>query len=105
MIGALLSGLFNLILTLLSTVVQIVLLPLNLLFSGVFPDLTDKIQDVVQGFADAMSGLSWAISVIPPIIRTTLLFIFGIEVSLFVILKSTRMTAKLWKVIQKLKLW
>lgn len=105
MIGALLSGLFNLILTLLSTIVQIVLLPLNLLFSGAFPDLTDKIQEVVQGFSDAMSGMGWAISVIPPIVRTTLLFIFTIEIGLFVILKSTRMTAKLWKVIQKLKLW
>lgn len=105
MIGALLSGLFNLILTLLSTIVQIVLLPLNLLFSGVFPDLTDKIQQVVQGFADALSGIGWAVAIIPPIIRTTLLFIFTIEVGLFVILKSTRMTAKLWKVIQKLKLW
>lgn len=105
MIGALLSGLFNLILTLLSTIVQIVLLPLNLLFSGVFPDLTDKIAQVVQGLADAMHFLGWAIAIIPPVVRVTMLFIFGIEVTLFVVIRSTTMTAKLWKVLQKLKLW
>lgn len=104
-IGALLSGLFNLILTLLSTILQVLLLPLNALFNGVFPDLTNQVNQVVQGFSDALSGLSWAISVIPPVVRTTLLFIFTVEAGLFVVLRSTKMTSKLWKLIQKIKLW
>lgn len=105
MIGALLSGLFNLILTLMSTILQVLLLPLNALFNGLFPDLNSSITQVVQGFSDAMSGLSWAISIIPPIVRTTLLFIFTIEASLFVVLRSTKLTSKLWKLIQKIKVW
>lgn len=105
MIGALLSGLFNLILTMMSTILQVLLLPLNALFNGAFPDLNSQITQVVQGFSDAMSGLSWAISIIPPIMRTTLLFIFTLEAGLFVILRSTKMTSKLWKLIQKIKIW
>lgn len=105
MIGALLSGLFSLILTLLSTILQVLLLPLNALFNGVFPDMSTQIAQVVQGFSDAMSGLSWAVSIIPPAVKTTILFIFTIEASLFVILRSTKLTSKLWKLIQKIKVW
>lgn len=105
MIGALLSGLFNLILTLLGTIIQVLLLPLNLLFEGVFPDLTTSINDIVSGFATALSGLGWAMSIIPSAIKTTLLLIFTIEIALVVIMRSTKMTAKLWKIIQKIKVW
>lgn len=105
MIGALLSGLFNLILTMLATILQVVLLPINALFTGIFPDLNTEITNVVSGFSKALEGLGWAISLIPPVIKTTLLLIFTIEIALFVVLKSTKMTAKLWKLLQKIKLW
>lgn len=105
MISALLSGFFSLILTLLSTILQVLLLPLNALFDGIFPDLTSQITQVIQGFSDALSGLSWAISVIPPIVRTTVLFILTIEAGLFVVLRSTKLTTKLWSLLQKIKLW
>lgn len=105
MIGALLSGLFNLILNLVATILQVILLPLNLLFEGVFPDLSSQIQNVVQGFSDMMKNLGWALSVIPQPVKSALLFIFTVEVSLFLIMKSTRLTAKLWKLLQKVKFW
>lgn len=105
MIGALLSGLFNLILNLVGTVLQIILLPLNALFNGVFPDLSSQIQNVVKGFSDAMSQLGWVISIIPGPVKTTLLLIFTIEIAIFTIMRSTKLTAKLWKLLQKIKFW
>lgn len=105
MIGALLSGLFNLILTLLGTIIQVLLLPLNALFNGIFPDLSSSINDVVSGFSTALSGLGWAISIIPDMVKSTLLLIFTIEIALVVVLRSTKMTAKLWEIIQKIKVW
>jgi len=105
MIGALLSGLFNLILNLVATVLQIVLIPVNALFNGVFPDLSKNIQDVVKGFSDAMKQLGWVLSVIPQPVKTTLLLILTIEISIFAIMKSTKLTAKLWKLLQKIKFW
>lgn len=104
-IGALLSGLFNLILTLLGTIVQVVMLPVNLLFQGVFPDFTSQINEVVQGFSMAMSQIGWVISIVPPIVKTTILFILTIEIALIVVLKSTKLTSKLWKILQKIKVW
>ncbi len=104
-IGALLSGLFSLLLTLIATILQVIMLPLNALFNGLFPDFSSTVNQVVQAFSDAMSGLGWAISIIPPVVRTSLLFIFGIEVTLLVVLRSTRLTGKLWKLLQKIKVW
>ena len=105
MIGALLSGFFNLILTLLATVLQVILLPVNSLFNNVFPGLTQNINNVVSGFSQAMSQIGWVLSLIPQPIKTSLLLIFTIEVSIIVIMKSTRLTAKLWKLLQKIKFW
>lgn len=104
-IGVLLSGLFNLILNLVATILQVILLPVNALFNNVFPDLSEYINLVVVGFSDAMSKLGWILSVIPQPVKTTLLFIFTIEVSIIVIMKSTKLTSKLWKLLQKIKFW
>ncbi len=105
MIGALLSGFFNLILTLLATVLQVILLPVNSLFNNVFPSLTQNINNVVNGFSQAMSQIGWVLSLIPQPVKTSILLIFTIEVSIIVIMKSTRLTAKLWKLLQKIKFW
>lgn len=105
MIGKLLSGLFNLILTLMGTILQIILVPLNALFSGIFPDLATWISQVVSGFGQIFSGLGFAIGLIPPIIRSTLLIILTAEISLAVILRSAKLTSKLWALIQKIKVW
>ena len=50
-------------------------------------------------------GLSWAVSIIPPTVRTVLLFIFTVELSILVIMRSTHLTAKVWTILQKLKFW
>lgn len=105
MIAKLINGLFGLILKLVMSVVQLICLPLNLLFEGVFPDFSDKLTTIDNAINVAYSGLSWAISIIPPLVRDVLLFIFTIELSLLVIMKSTHMTAKVWKILQKLKFW
>lgn len=105
MIGAFLSVLFTLILNLVATVLQVILLPLNALFNGLFPDFSSQTQSVIQGFSDMMKNLGWVLSVIPQPVKSALLFIFTIEISLFVIMKSTRLTSKLWKLLQKIKFW
>lgn len=105
MIGALLSGLFNLILNLVATVLQVILLPVNALFNNVFPDLSSQIQNVVNGFTQAMAQLGWVLSLIPQPVKTALLLIFTIEISIFLIMKSTKLTSKLWRLLQKIKFW
>ncbi len=105
MIGKLITALFNFILEIVMTIVQLICLPLNALFEGVFPDFADKVSSIQDALEIAFSGLSWAISIIPPMVRETLLFIFTIELSMLVIMRSTHLTAKVWSILQKLKFW
>lgn len=105
MIGKLISGLFNFILTIIMSIVQLICLPLNALFSGIFPDFSEKLTMIDEALTVAYSSLSWAVSIIPPMVRSVMLFIFTIELSMLVIMKSTHMTSKVWKILQKLKFW
>lgn len=105
MISALLTGLFNLVLTLLATIVQIVLLPINALFNGIFPDFTQNIKNITIAIDTVFTYTDWVGSVIPPAVKTVVVLFITIESALFLILKSTKLTSKLWKVLQKIKLW
>lgn len=105
MIGKLISSLFNFILTIIMSVIQLICLPLNLLFENVFPDFSKYIDIIESGLSTAFSALSWAVSLIPPLTREIILLMITIEISLLAIFKSTHATAKVWKILQKLKFW
>lgn len=105
MIGKLITALFNFILKIVMSIVQLICLPLNAIFSNVFPSFDDYIKIINNGLNSAFSGLSWAISIIPPMVRQVLLFIFTIELSIVLIMRSTKLTAKVWNILQKLKFW
>lgn len=96
---------FNFIMTLVMSLVQIICYPINLLFEGLFPDFSNYIDMIDEGLEVAFNGLSWALSFIPPSVRSVLLFIFTIELSLLAVLKSTHLTAKAYKILQKIKFW
>lgn len=105
MIGKLISTFFNFLLSIIMTIVQLICLPLNALFNGVFPDFSDKLTLIDNALSTAYSGLSWSISLLPPLTKETLLFIFTIELSMLSIMKSSHLTSKVWGILQKLKFW
>lgn len=105
MIGALISKLFDFILTLVMSTIQLICLPINALFNGLFPDFTSYIANIDNALNYAFNGLAWGLNLIPPLIRSTMLFIFTIELSLLVVMRSTHLISKVWKVLQKIKFW
>lgn len=105
MIGKLISMFFNFLLSIIMTLVQLLCLPLNALFNNVFPDFSSWITTIQQGLTTAFTGLSWSVSLIPPMVRSALLFIFSIELVMLAIMKSTHLTSKVWKILQKIKFW
>lgn len=105
MIGKLISAFFNFLLTIIMTIVQLICTPLNLLFEGIFPDFSDKLASISSALNIAFGSVGWAISIVPPMVRSTLLFIFTIELSMLAIMKSTHATSRVWKILQKLKFW
>ena len=87
------------------SIIQLICLPLNLLFENVFPDFSSKITLIRQALNSAFTNISWAISFIPPTVRQTILFILLIELSLLTIMRSSKATSRIWKILQKLKFW
>lgn len=105
MIGKLISAFFNFLLKMVMSIIQLICLPLNALFNGVFPDFSPKISQIDTALNHAFSNFSWVVSIIPSSVRSTLLFIFTIELGILVIMRSSHATAKVWKLLQKLKFW
>lgn len=105
MFGNLISMFFNFLLTVIMSIVQLICLPLNMLFNGLFPDFSSHLSNIDSALDTAYSGLSWAISFVPPLTKDVMLLIFTIELSMLVVMRSTHMTAKVWKILQKLKFW
>ena len=105
MIASLITKFFNFLLSIIMSIIQLICLPLNALFEGIFPDFSDKVSFIYESLETAFSGISWAFSIIPPTFKSCLLFIFTIELALLSVMRSSHLTAKVWKLLQKLKFW
>lgn len=99
------KALFNIIINLLATLIQIVCLPLNAAIEGALPDLSSKIVEVTDTINSVFNCISWALSLVPPQIISTLLFIITIEIAKHTIYVSTHTLIKVWNLFQKLKFW
>lgn len=97
--------LFNIIINLVATIIQIVLLPINAIITATLPDLTGKISSVVGTISTIFNNMNWALGLIPPILAETILFIITCEIARQTIYISTHALVRMWNVIQKLKFW
>jgi len=105
MIGKLITMFFNFLLKIVMSIIQLICLPINALVSSVAPDFSSSLLTIDKALTAAYRDVSWAISLIPPTVRQALVFIFGIELAMLVVMRSTHLSAKAWAVLQKLKFW
>lgn len=99
------QAIFRFLLNLLATLIQVVVLPINSLFSTILPDLSSKISQVNNGISNLFSGMGWALSLLPPGILPVLTFILTIEIAKHTIWASSHMIIKVWNILQKIKFW
>ncbi len=99
------KALFNIIINMLASVIQIAVLPINLIITNAMPDLSSKISEVTNTINSAFTSISWALSLVPDQIVSTLLFILTIEIAKHTIYVSTHTLIKVWNLFQKLKFW
>lgn len=99
------KALFNIIIGLLSTLVQIVCLPINAVMKATMPDLTEKISFVTTNIPKYFSGVGFALSWLPDTIVGILVFIVAVEVAKYTIYLSVHGVIKIWNLFQKLKFW
>lgn len=97
--------LFNGITGILANILSVICWPVNQVISSVLPDLSGKITYIIENLNTVFSGLTWAISILPPVVVTTLLFILALEVAKHTIFTSTHALLKVWNLIQKIKFW
>lgn len=99
------SAIVNFFLNLVATIIQVILIPVNLIITNVLPDLTSQINQVVNGISQLFSGIGWALGLLPPGILPVLLFIITIEICKHTIWANAHMIVKVWNVLQKIKFW
>lgn len=102
MINAILNGILKVITTLLN----VFLLPVNLLVESLFPDMTEAIGHF-NNFVTTYLGspLSYFFNLLPPIFSSILSLWLTFLISYYTIYYSYIAIIKIWDIIQKIKFW
>lgn len=95
----------NTILGLISTIIQIVCLPINTLIINVLPDISGQINSISTVLNKLFDSITWALGIIPSPIITVLLFIISIEIAKHTINISTHVLLRVFNIFQKIKFW
>lgn len=102
MIKAIING----ILGVLMKVIDIVLIPLNLLFDNLFPDVSSMISNFTTFVNTYVGGtLSYFFSLLPPIFRGLLVTFLTFVIAYYGIYYTYVGIKKIFEVIQKIKFW
>lgn len=97
--------LFNILINLLATVLQIVVWPINEILRATLPDLSSQIVSVTSTLSTVFNSMTWALGLVPVPIIQALLFIIVVEIAKHTIRISTHTLIKVWNVLQKIKFW
>lgn len=95
----------NIFLTLISTVVQVVSYPINLLISELFPSVSTWIVSVNNVLDTVFNAITWGLGLIPTPIIAVLIFIIAVEIGKHTVFLSTHLLLRIWNVFQKVKFW
>lgn len=99
------KALFNIILNMIASVIQIIVWPINQIIVNTMPDVSDKILLVTNTLNTVFDAITWGLGLLPPFVIETLLFILTIEIAKHTIFLSTHVLIKVWNVFQKIKFW
>lgn len=99
------ATIFNLLINLLATIIQIVCAPINAIVTTALPDVGNAISQATSGLSNIVSSMSWGLGLLPPIVIEMLSFIILCEIAKHTIFTSTHVLSKVWVVLQKVKFW
>ena len=99
------KALFNIMIGLIATIIQIIVWPINAVITATLPDVSDKITQISGVFGTVFNYISWALSIIPTPVITAISFMLVCEIAKHTIFRSTHALIKVWNVFQKIKFW
>ena len=102
MIKAIINGIMSLV----STILDIVLLPVNTLIGNIFPDMSNAISTFTTFITTYVGGsLAYFSSILPPITRSIIVLWLTFLITYYGVVWSYALIMKIWNVIQKIKFW
>lgn len=102
MIKAIINGLMKLV----TSILNIVLLPVNTLIANIFPDMSSAINTFTTFITNYVGGsLAYFSSILPPITRNIIVLWLTFLITYYGIVWSYSLIMKIWNVIQKIKFW
>lgn len=102
MINAIFKGLFKVV----NYVIELVLTPVNLLVSHLFPDFSQMIGSFTYAVDTYIGGgLAYFFSLLPGVTRYVVLLYLSVLISYYTISVSLFAITKIWSLIQKIKVW
>lgn len=102
MIKAIINGIMSLV----TNIIDIVLLPINSLISGIFPDFSSAISTFNNFVTNYVGGtISYFSSLIPPITRNIIAIWLSFLIVYYGVAWSYSLIVKIYNVIQKIKFW
>lgn len=100
------KALMNVIMKLVTSVINIVLIPVNALLAPLFPD---SLSTAISNFTNLLNRIggiiSWFTTLLPPIFKSLVLMALSITVAYYTIAWSYTLIVKIYNVIQKIKFW
>lgn len=100
------KALLNGILKLLNTLISIILLPIDALIQGIFPNLGTFFANISTFFTQYVyPATAWFSSLFPPTFKLLASIMISTVVLCYSIYYTYIMIMKIWVIIQKIKLW
>lgn len=102
MIKALLNGIMKIV----TSALDIVLLPVNALIGNLFPNMSNAISSFTTFVNTYIGGtLGYFFSILPPICRSIIILWFTFLITYYGVVWSYSLIVKIWNVIHKIKFW
>lgn len=86
-------------------ITSIVLTPINLLISGLFPDLGSYFSGVATLLANLANGIAFVGSQLPPMFKSLVIASLSVLIFYYQMYWSYTIISKAWSLIQRVKFW
>lgn len=99
------AKLFEIIINMFATLIQVIVLPINLVISNTLPNFSDSIVYITSMITNVMSAIVWPLSWLPNSFKTIYAIMLTIEIAKHTIFVSTHSLIKVWEILQRIKFW
>lgn len=100
------NAIFKVFFTIISTIVNIITAPINVVIVNLFPNFADIINTFNNGVTTLIGGsIAFFSYLLPPLTRATILFWLGAVISFYTVSMAVHLIVKAITIIKNIKFW